>query len=67
MNIPVCNNNFPTPKPGKDPAEPNNYRPIALRSCLCKILERIINKKLTWIIESNRILRFQSGLELTAV
>ena len=27
------------PKPGKDPAEPNNYRPIALTSCPCKTLE----------------------------
>ena len=35
---------IPIPKPGKDPAEPNNYRPIALTSCLCKILERMINK-----------------------
>ena len=24
------------PKPGKDPAEPTNYRPIALTSCLYK-------------------------------
>ena len=30
---------IPIPKPGKDPAEPNNYRPIALTSCLCKHLE----------------------------
>ena len=34
---------IPIPKPGKDPAEPNNYRPIALTSCLCKTLERMIN------------------------
>ena len=37
---------IPIPKPGKDPAEPTNYRPIALTSCLCKTLERIINKRL---------------------
>ena len=50
------------PKPGKDPAEPNNYRPIALTSCLCKTLERMINKRLTWFLESNNhISRFQSG------
>ena len=50
------------PKPGKDPAEPNNYRPIALTSCLCKTLERMINKKLTWFFESNNhISRFQPG------
>ena len=51
----------PFPKPGKDPAA-NNYRPIALTSCLCKTLERMINKRLTWFLESNNhILRFQSG------
>ena len=53
---------IPIPKPGKDPAEPNSYRPIALISCLCKTLERMINKRLTWFLESNNhILRFQSG------
>ena len=53
---------IPIPKPGKDPAEPNKYRPIALTSCLCKTLERMINKRLTWFLESNNhISRFQSG------
>ena len=53
---------IPIPKPGKDPAEPNNYRPIALTSCLCKTLERMINKRLPWFLESNNhILRFRSG------
>ena len=53
---------IPIPKYGKDPAEPNNYRPIALTSCLCKTLERMINKRLTWVLESNNhISRFQSG------
>ena len=53
---------IPIPKPGKDPAETNNYRPIALTSCLCKTLKRMINKRLTWFLESNNhISRFQSG------
>ena len=53
---------IPIAKPGKDPAEPNNYRPIALTSCLCKTLERMINKRLTWFLESNNhISLFQSG------
>ena len=30
---------IPIPKPGNDPAEPNNYIPIALTSCLCKHLK----------------------------
>ena len=53
---------MPIPKPGKDPAEPNNYRPIALTSCLCKTLERMINKRLTCFFEfNNHISQFQSG------
>ena len=53
---------IPIPKPGKDPAEHYNYRLIALTSCLCKTLERIINKRLTWFLESNNLIsRFQSG------
>ena len=53
---------IPVPKPGKDHTEPNNYRPIALTSCLCKILERMINVRLFWYLESNNIISpVQSG------
>ena len=53
---------IPIPKPGKDHAEPTNYRPIALTSCLCKTLERMINKRLVWYLESNNLItKFQSG------
>ena len=53
---------IPIPKPGKHHAEPTNYRPIALSSCLCKTLERMINKRLVWYSESsNLITKFQSG------
>ena len=53
---------IPIPKPGKDHAEPTNYRPIALTSCLCKTLERMINKRLIWYLESNNLLSpYQSG------
>ena len=37
---------IPFPKPGKDYTKPTNYRPIALTSCLCKTLERMINSRL---------------------
>ena len=30
---------IPIPKPGKDPTNPTNYRPIALTSCICKTIE----------------------------
>ena len=33
---------IPIPKPGKDSSNPANYRPIALTSCICKTLERMI-------------------------
>ena len=53
---------IPIPKPGKDHAEPTNYRPIALTSCLCKTLERMINKRLVWYLESNNLItKLQSG------
>ena len=43
---------IPIPKPGKDHSDPNNYRPIALTSCLCKTMERMINNRLIWKLES---------------
>ena len=44
------------PKPGKDPSDPNNYRPIALTSCLCKTMERMVNNRLMWVLESKGLL-----------
>ena len=53
---------IPIPKPRKDHAEPTNYRPIALTRCLCKTLERMINKRLVWYLESNNLItKLQSG------
>ena len=53
---------IPIPKPGKDNTNPNNYRPIALTSCICKTLERMINERLVWYLEKNNIItEFQSG------
>ena len=37
---------IPIPKPGKDPTNPTNYRPIALTRCICKTMERMINRRL---------------------
>ena len=55
---------IPVPKPGKDNTNPNNYRPIALTSCICKTLERMINVRLVWYLETNNIItEFQSGFK----
>ena len=55
---------IPIPKPGKDRTDPNNYRPIALTSCLCKIMERMINHRLTWFLQDNHIItKYQCGFQ----
>ena len=40
-------------KQGKDNSDLQNYGPISLTSCLCKIMERMINDRLVWYLESN--------------
>ena len=47
---------IPILKPDKSPHHPNSYRPIALSSCLSKIMEKMINKRLIWFLESNNLL-----------
>ena len=47
---------IPIPKPGKDHSDPGNFRPIALTSCLCKTMERMINARLMWSLVSQGLL-----------
>ena len=47
---------IPIPKTGKDLSNPSNYRPIALTSCLCKVLEKMINLRLMWKLETDGLL-----------
>ena len=47
---------IPISKPGKDYSNPANYRPIALTSCFCKTMERMVNKRLVWYLESNKLI-----------
>ena len=45
----------PIPRKGKDKQDPSSYRPISLLSCVGKLLERIINKRLKSHLESNSV------------
>ncbi|GFX98903.1 putative RNA-directed DNA polymerase from transposon X-element [Trichonephila clavipes] len=47
---------LPFPKPDKDPTSVNNYRPIALTSCLSKLMERIVSARLMFRLESHNLL-----------
>ena len=42
----------PIPKPGKYKTEGTDHRPIALTICICKTMERMINDRLVWFLES---------------
>ncbi len=45
-----------------NPADPTNYRPISLLSCLGKIMERCIHKHLyNYLITNNLLTEYQSG------
>lgn len=43
----------PILKPGKDPSSPSSYRPIALTSVMCKVIERMVTNRLMHFLESN--------------
>ena len=53
---------LPIPKPGKDKFNSNSYRPIALTSCICKTVERMVNERLIWTLEKKGLLsKLQCG------
>lgn len=52
----------PILKPGKDPKNPENYRPISLTCCLSKVLEKMISRRLMWYLETKKVLSiYQAG------
>ena len=53
---------IPVRKPGKDPSKPTSYKPIALMSNICKIMERMITERLSYEIEKRgKLASYQSG------
>lgn len=53
---------IPVLKPGKDPTDPANYRPIALLSNIGKLFERILFERMRLIVEDKEVLKdFQFG------
>jgi len=46
----------PIHKQGKSKTDPNSYRPISLTCTMCKVLEKIINKRLMWFLEKEQLL-----------
>ena len=53
---------IPIAKPNKDPSEPESYRPISLLSCVGKVMEKMVNRRLTWLLEkSNKFSSTQCG------
>ena len=52
----------PILKPNKIKTDPASYRPIALTSNFCKLMERMIVKRMNWFLEKYNLLnKFQSG------
>lgn len=53
---------IPILKPGKDSSVASNYRPISLLCCMNKIFEKMISKRLKWIIEDKQMVDYyQNG------
>ncbi|GFV73129.1 probable RNA-directed DNA polymerase from transposon BS [Trichonephila clavipes] len=47
---------IPILKPNKNASECKNYRPISLTSTLCKLMERVIHRRLmNWLIENKKL------------
>ena len=47
---------IPIHKPGKAKTDATSYRPISLTKCMVKLLERIINTRLKWFLETEKLL-----------
>lgn len=55
---------IPILKADKNPTDAKSYRPISLTSCLCKLLERILNIRLMcFLVENNCLHISQNGFQ----
>lgn len=53
---------IPIPKPNKPKMQPSSYRPISLTNTSCKLMEKIVNKRLIHTIEERNLLyKHQNG------
>ena len=53
---------LPILKPQKPANLVSSYRPIALTSCICKLMERMISNRLVWYLEANnKFSKYQFG------
>jgi len=52
---------IPIPKPNKALTSTNSYRPISLLSCVAKLMEQLINKRLQFFLEQNNSFRTSQG------
>lgn len=53
---------IPILKQNSNKTDPKNYRPISLSNCLSKVLQKMVNQRLLWFLESNELLnKHQSG------
>ena len=46
---------IPILKSGKSPSDPSSYRPVSLISCISKVMEKMVARRLYWHLEKNNI------------
>lgn len=52
---------IPIHKTGKPKNKAESYRPISLTSCLCKLMERMVNARLMWYLETENVIMEEQG------
>lgn len=53
---------LPIKKNDSNPTNPNSFRPISLTCTMCKLLEKMVNKRLLWYLDKHELLNpSQSG------